>query len=61
MRGFSGLGGVTENEDLEPLKVVVTDGSEWGLKCSGAIIEAREELGEDGQRTEEAQNESSLA
>ena len=60
--GFSGLGSATENEDLEPLRVVAAaNGSEWGLECSSVIIEAREELGEDGQRTKEAQNESSVA
>ena len=57
--GFSGLGGTTGDEDLEPLRVVVADGKEWGLDWSGAIIEVGEELGVAGQRTEEAQNESS--
>ena len=31
------------------------------MECLGAIIEAGEKLGEDGQRTEEAQNESLVA
>ena len=52
--GSSGLGSSSECEDLEPLRVVATDGSEWGLECSDAMIEAREELGEDGQSMEEA-------
>ena len=52
--GFSGLGGSSEHEDLEPLRVVAVDGGEWGLECSGAMIEAWEELGEEGQRMEEA-------
>ena len=30
--GFSGLGGATENEDLEPLRVMAADGSEWVWK-----------------------------
>ena len=41
--------------------MVAADGSEWGLECSCAIIEAGKELGEDGQRMEEAQIESSMA
>ena len=40
--------------------MVAVDGSEWGLECSCAMIEAGEELGEDGQRMEEAQNETSV-
>ena len=52
--GFSGLGGTIGDEDLEPLRVVAADGKEWGLDCSGAIIEVGEELGVAGQRTEEA-------
>ena len=52
--GFLVLGGATKNEDLEPLRVVAVDGSECGLECLGAIIEAGEELREDGQRMEEA-------
>ena len=59
--GFSGLGGATENEDLEPLRVVAADGSEWGLERLDVIIEAREELGEDGQRMEESQIVPSVA
>ena len=31
-------------------------GSEWGLECFGALVEAGEEPSEDGQRIEEAQN-----
>ena len=61
--GFSclggGGGGTIGNEDLKPLRVVATNGREWGVDCSGTIIEEREELGAVGQRTEEAQNESS--
>ena len=53
-RGFSGLGGTTGDEDLEPLRVVAADGREWGMECSGAIIEVGEELGEVVQRMEEA-------
>ena len=40
--------------------MVAADGSGWGLECSCAMIEAGEELGEDGQRMEEAQNETSV-
>ena len=58
--GSSGLGASSKYEDVEPVRVVATDGSEWGLECSGAMIEAGEELGEDGQRIEEAQNENSV-
>ena len=55
------LGGSSNHEDLEPLRVVVAaDGSEWGLECSGPMIEAGEELDEDGQRMEEAQNKTSV-
>ena len=57
--GFSGLGGTIGDEDLEPLRVVAADGREWGLNCSDVKIEVGEELGVAGQRTEEAQNESS--
>ena len=35
--------------------MLVVDGREWGLERSDAIIEAGEELGEDGQRMEESQ------
>ena len=28
--GSSGMGGSSEHEDLEPLRVVAADGSEWG-------------------------------
>ena len=42
--GFSSLGGTIGNEDLEPLKVVAIDGREWGVDCSGTIIEEGEEL-----------------
>ena len=38
--------------------MVAADGREWSLECSSMIIEVGEELGEGGQRTEEAQNES---
>ena len=57
--GFSGPRGIFADKDLEPLKVVAADGREWGLECSGAIIDVGEELGEVGQRKVEAQNESS--
>ena len=57
--GFSGLGGTNGDEDLEPLRVVAADGREWGVDCSGVIIEEGEKLGAVDQRTEEAQNESS--
>ena len=30
--GFSGLGGIFANKDLEPLRVVAADGREWGLE-----------------------------
>ena len=59
--GFSSLGGKTQNEDLELLRVVATNGNEWRLECLGAIVEAGEELYEAGQRMEEAQIESSAA
>ena len=39
--------------------MVAVDGREWGLECSGAIIDVGEELGEVGQRKANAQNESS--
>ena len=58
--GSLGLGGSSKYEDVEPVRVVATDGSEWGLECSVAMIEAGEELDEDGQRMEEAQNENSV-
>ena len=35
--------------------MVTVDGGEWGLERSDAIIEAEEELSEDGQRMEEIQ------
>ena len=58
--GFSGLGGTIGDEDLEPLRLVAADGrGEWGLDCSGAIIEVGEELDVASQIKEEAQNESS--
>ena len=41
--------------------MVAIDGSEWGLESSDAIIEAREEFGENGQRMEEGQIKSSVA
>ena len=47
------------DKDLESLRVMAADGREWGLECSGAIIDVGEELGEVGQRKAEAQNESS--
>ena len=57
--GFSGPGGLFAAKDLEPLRVVVADGREWGLECSGATIDVGEELSEVGQRKTEAQYESS--
>ena len=33
---------------------MAADGSKWGLECSSAMIEAGEELDEEGQRMEEA-------
>ena len=56
---ISGLGGINGEEDLEPLRVVAVDGREWGVDFSGALIEEGEGLEADGQRTNEAQNESS--
>ena len=53
--GFSGLGGTNGDEDLEPLRVVAADGREWGVDCSGVIIEEMEKLGAVDQRTKEAQ------
>ena len=58
-RGISGLGGINEDEDLEPLRVVAVNSREWGVDFSSAIIEEGEGLGAAGQRTKEAQNESS--
>ena len=55
---FQARGGIYADKDLEQLRVVVADGREWGLECSGAIIDAGEELGEVGQRKAEAQNEA---
>ena len=57
--GISGLRGINEDEDLEPLRVVAADVTEWGVDFSGALIEEGEGLGAVGQRTKEAQNESS--
>ena len=57
--GFSGLGGMFKDKDLEPLKVVAADGREWGWEHYGALTIRGEESGEVGQREEEAQNESS--
>ena len=39
---------------------MAANGNEWGLECSGAMIEAGEEVDEDGQRMEEAQIENSV-
>ena len=41
--------------------MVATDGNEWGLERSDAIIEAGEELSEVGQRMEESQIEPAVA
>ena len=46
-------------DDLEPLRVVAADESEWGLENSGALIEAEEGLEEDGLRSKEVQSMSS--
>ena len=56
---ISGLWGFNGEEDLEPLRVVAADGREWGVDFSGALIEEGEGLEAAGQRTNEAQNESS--
>ena len=56
---FQAWGGTIGDEDLVPLRVVALVGKEWGLDCSCTIIELGEELGVAGQRTKEAQNESS--
>ena len=58
-RGFSSPGGIFADKDLESLGVVAADDREWGLECSGAIIDVGKELGEVGKRKAEAQNESS--
>ena len=55
--GFSGPGGILADKDLEQLRVVAAEGREWGLECSGAIIDVRE-LSEGGQRKAKAKNES---
>ena len=57
--GFSAPGGSFADKDLEPLRVVVANGREWGLECSGATIDIVEELSEAGLRKTEAQYESS--
>ena len=57
--GFSGPVGSFADKDLEPLRVVATDGKEWGLECSGATIDVGEELSEVGQRKIEEHYESS--
>ena len=54
--GSSGLGGSLDTIDLEPLRVVATNGSEWGLENSGVMVEAVEGLDEDRQQTEEVQS-----
>ena len=56
---ISGLGGINGEEDLEPLRVVATDGREWGVEFSGALIEEGEGLVAAGRRTNEVQNEAS--
>ena len=53
--GSSGLGGSPDTSDLEPLRVVAADGSEWGLENSGAMVEAEEGPEEDRQQTEKVQ------
>ena len=56
---FLAWGGINREEDLEPLRVVATDGREWGVEFSGALIEEGEGLVADGRRTNEVQNEAS--
>ena len=53
--GSSGLGGSLDTIDLEPLRVVEADGSEWGLENSRVMVEVVEGLEEDRQRIEEVQ------
>ena len=53
--GSSGLGGSLDTTDLEPLRMVVADGNEWGQEISGAMVEAMEGHKEDRQQTEEVQ------
>ena len=57
--GSSGLGGSLDTINLEPLRVVEADGSEWGLENSRVMVEAVEGHDEDRQRTEEVQTMSS--
>ena len=57
--GFSGLGGMLRDKDLEPLRVVAADGKEWGREHFGALTIGGEESGEDGQREAEVQYETS--
>ena len=56
---ISGLRGFNGEEDLEPLRVVAAGDREWGVDFSGALIEEGGGLEVAGQRTNEAQNESS--
>ena len=56
--GFSGLGDSLSEKALVPLRVVTTDGREWGLESPGAIIDVGEEIGVVGQRKKEAQCDS---
>ena len=58
-RGSSGLGGSLDTTDLEPLRMVAADVSEWGLEISGAMVEVVEAHEEDRQQTEEVQTLSS--
>ena len=51
--------GSLDTIDLEPLRVVTTNGSDLGLENSGAMVEAEVGPGEDRQWTEEVQSISS--
>ena len=51
--GFSGLRGTIGDKDMDPLRVVVTNGREWGSECSRVIVEVEEVLGVAGQSKEE--------
>ena len=57
--GFSCLGGIFRVKDLEPLRVVATDGKEWGRERFRALTIRGEESGEDGQTEGEVQYETS--
>ena len=57
--GSSSQRGSLDTIDLEPLRVVAADGSEWRLENFEALVEAEEGLEEDRQWTEEVQSMSS--